>query len=149
MTVLPLLAGVLMTLFAILFVLCSIILILVVLVQKGRGGGLSGALGGGMASGILGSKTGDFLTWATIVLAGVFLLVAIILSKFYKPPVSDYGTGQTQTAPVSAPAGQPAAKAPAIPAEEKNVIPTTPASSGEPKPATGSVDQNSIKPSGS
>ncbi len=150
MTVLPLLsAGLVMTMFAILFVLCSIVLILVVLVQKGRGGGLSGALGGGMASGILGSKTGDFLTWATIVLAGVFLLIAIILSKFYKPPVSNYGAGQTQTAPAASPAGQPSTTAPAIPPEEKNVTPATPASSGESEPASGISDQNNTDSSGS
>jgi preprotein translocase subunit SecG len=64
------------------------------LVQKGKGGGLSGAFGGAMASGILGSKTGDFLTWVTIVLAGVFLFLAVIMAKFYRQEVSDYGVGQ-------------------------------------------------------
>ena len=55
MTAIPLLsAGLVMTMIAVLFVICSVVLILVVLVQKGRGGGLSGALGGAMASGILG-----------------------------------------------------------------------------------------------
>ncbi|MHC4508707.1 MAG: preprotein translocase subunit SecG [Planctomycetota bacterium] len=81
-----------MSLVAVLFVLCCIVLILIILVQKGRGGGLSGAFGGGMASGILGSKTGDFLTWVTIVLAGVFLTLAIFMARFYKPmaPTGDY-----------------------------------------------------------
>ncbi|MHC4104466.1 MAG: preprotein translocase subunit SecG, partial [Planctomycetota bacterium] len=82
---------------------CCVSLILIILIQKGRGGGLSGAFGGAMASGILGSKTGDFLTWVTIVLAGVFLTVAVVMAKFYKPDVSEYGevtpTGQVQ--PVS------------------------------------------------
>jgi preprotein translocase subunit SecG len=83
---------------------------LIVLIQKGKGGGLSGAFGGAMASGILGSKTGDFLTWVTIVLAGVFLFLAVIMAKFYRQEVSGYGvsqpvqqqmpTGQGQTAPV-------------------------------------------------
>ncbi|HQG49487.1 MAG TPA: preprotein translocase subunit SecG, partial [Sedimentisphaerales bacterium] len=73
MNSLPLLAvGVLMTLVAILFVFVCVVMILVVLIQKGRGGGLSGAFGGGMASGLLGSKTGDFLTWVTIGLFVVF-----------------------------------------------------------------------------
>ncbi len=71
---------------AVLFVFCALALILIILVQKGKGGGLSGAFGGGMASGILGSKTGDFLTWVTIVLVGVFLTLAVVMAKFYKPP---------------------------------------------------------------
>jgi preprotein translocase subunit SecG len=83
-----------MNVVAVLFVLCCISLVLIVLVQKGKGGGLSGAFGGAMASGILGSKTGDFLTWVTIVLAGVFLFLAVIMAKFYKQGVSDYGVSQ-------------------------------------------------------
>ena len=74
-----------------LFLVCAVALILVVLIQKGRGGGLSAAFGGGMAGGILGSKTGDFLTWFTIALVGMFLTLAVIMAKFYKPTVSDFG----------------------------------------------------------
>ena len=60
MTVLPILAvGILMNLVAVLFVLVSIVLILVTLLQKGRGGGLTAAFGGGMGGGLLGSKTGQ------------------------------------------------------------------------------------------
>jgi len=73
-----------MKLVAVLFVICSVVLILIVLIQKGRGGGLSAAFGGGMASGILGSKTGDFLTWVTIILVSVFLTLAVLMAKFYK-----------------------------------------------------------------
>jgi len=75
----------LMNVVAVLFVLCCVVLVLLILIQKGRGGGLSGAFGGGMASGILGSKTGDFLTWVTIVTVGVFLTLAVVMGKFYKP----------------------------------------------------------------
>ena len=92
MTVFPLLAvGFLMKAVAALFIICCIALILIILIQKGRGGGLSGAFGGAMASGILGSKTGDFLTWVTIVLVGIFLGLAVIMAKFYKPDVSEFG----------------------------------------------------------
>jgi len=94
MTVFPILAeGFIMTVVGVLFVLCCVALILIVLIQKGRGGGLSAAFGGAMAGGILGSKTGDFLTWVTIVLVSVFLILAIVMAKFYRPaPVSDYDT---------------------------------------------------------
>jgi len=94
MTVFPLLAvGFIMKVAAVSFIICCVALILIILVQKGRGGGLSSAFGGGMAGGILGSKTGDFLTWVTIVLVGVFLTLAVVMGKFYKPDVSDFGQG--------------------------------------------------------
>jgi protein translocase SecG subunit len=85
-----------MNLVAIAFVICAVVLVLIILVQKGKGGGLSAAFGGGAASGILGSKTGDFLTWLTIALAGVFLMLAVAMVKFYKPSISDFGAGQPQ-----------------------------------------------------
>ncbi|MHC4694313.1 MAG: preprotein translocase subunit SecG [Planctomycetota bacterium] len=85
MTFFPLLAFGLMDVVAVIFFICALALILIILVQKGKGGGLSGAFGGGMASGILGSKTGDFLTWVTIVLVGIFLTLAVVVAKYYKP----------------------------------------------------------------
>jgi preprotein translocase subunit SecG len=96
MNVFPLLAaGFIMNVVAVLFVICCVALILIVLIQKGKGGGLSAAFGGGGAGGILGSKTGDFLTWVTIVLAGVFLMLAVVMAKFYRPDVGDRGTDQS------------------------------------------------------
>jgi preprotein translocase subunit SecG len=67
------------------FVICCLALILIILIQKGRGGGLSAAFGGGGGGGVLGSKTGDFLTWVTIGLVAVFLGLAVLLAKYYKP----------------------------------------------------------------
>ena len=88
---------------AVVFVICCVALVLIILIQKGRGGGLSAAFGGGMAGGILGSKTGDFLTWVTIVLVGVFLLLAVVLAKFYVPaPAGEFDTPQqTQQEPTA------------------------------------------------
>ncbi|MHC4192689.1 MAG: preprotein translocase subunit SecG [Planctomycetota bacterium] len=84
-----------MKIVAVLFVITAVVLVLAVLIQKGRGGGLSGAFGGAMASGILGSKTGDFLTWVTIALVALFLTFAVVLAKYYRPTLSDYGGGPT------------------------------------------------------
>ena len=101
MTVFPLLAvSFIMKVVAVLFMICAVALVLIILVQKGRGGGLSAALGGGIASGILGSKTGDFLTWVTIVLVGIFLTLAVVMAKFYKPSISDFGEGAPPAATV-------------------------------------------------
>jgi len=95
MTVFSVLAvGFFMNVVAVFFIICAVVLILTVLIQKGRGGGLGAAFGGGLASGILGSKTGDFLTWVTIAMVGLFLLLAVVMAKFYKPSISDFGAGQ-------------------------------------------------------
>ena len=85
------------------------VLVLTILIPLGRGGVLSAAFGGGMAGGILGSKTGDFLTWVTIVLVGVFLTLAVVMAKFYVPaPAGDFDVSpQTQQEPVASP-DQPA-----------------------------------------
>jgi preprotein translocase subunit SecG len=93
---------------AVLFLLCSVILVLVVLIQKGKGGGLSSAFAGGMAGGILGSKTGDVLTWITIGVVGLFLLTALVLDKWWRPTMSPGAPAQTPAPITSSDTGQPA-----------------------------------------
>ena len=66
-------------LFVLLFIVC-LFLILLVLIQKGRGGGLSNAFGGGGGNTAFGSKTGDVLTWTTSVVFGIFMLLAVALN---------------------------------------------------------------------
>ena len=79
-----------MSVIGLLWVFVAIVLILIVLIQKGRGGGLSSAFGGGgAASSLLGTKTGDFLTWITITLVVMFLLLSIVMAKFYRPQKSE------------------------------------------------------------
>ncbi len=92
-------AGLIMSVLATVFVIGSVALILVVLIQKGKGGGLSGAFAGGMASGILGSKTGDVLTWITISMASLFILVALVLDKWWRPSTS--GPASRTPAPIT------------------------------------------------
>ena len=95
MVAFPLLAaGFLMKVAAVLFLVCSVVLVLIILIQKGKGGGLSGAFGGTAVGNILGAKSKEPLTWITIGLVSVFLLLAVILAKFYRPPVSDFGLDQ-------------------------------------------------------
>ena len=54
------------------------LLMLVILIQRGRGSGLAGAFGGAGGSSAFGAKTGDVLTWITIVVTAVFLLLAVV-----------------------------------------------------------------------
>jgi len=100
---LPLLAKVpfIMNIVMVVWVFVTIALILLILIQKGKGGGLSGAFGGLGAGGLLGTKTGDFLTWVTICFVVAFLGLAVLMVKYYKPSES---TGLDVT-PVTAPLG--------------------------------------------
>ena len=68
-------------------VFCTVclLLVLIVLLQKGRGGGLGGAFGGAGSS-AFGTRTGDMLTWVTIVLTALFLLLAVVSSVVFRPP---------------------------------------------------------------
>jgi len=118
MVALPLLAvGFLMKLVAVAFIFCSVILVLLILLQKGKGGGLGAAFGGGMGGSLLGSKTGDFLTWVTIVLVGLFLVLAVVMGKFYRPTISSYGVetvnSQSQSTGTEMPSGGTGTSGPA------------------------------------
>ena len=73
-------------LFGFLFIFVCLMLIGVVLLQKGKGGGLSSAFGGGAGS-AFGTKTGDVMTWVTIVIVGLFLLLSIGTAVAYRPEV--------------------------------------------------------------
>ncbi len=80
-----------------LFIFLCVGLILIILLQKGKGGGLGAAFGGGGAGSLLGTKTGDFLTWVTISLVVGFLLLAVLMGKFMRPS----GSSSTLSAPVA------------------------------------------------
>lgn len=89
----------------IVFILVSILMILVVLVQKGRGGGLSGAFGagGGGSTTAFGTKTGDVFTTITVILFAVFLLLAIWLNYRYEGTGMRAATQPTIGLPTTAP----------------------------------------------
>jgi len=81
-------ASLIMKFVAVIWFLIAVILVFVVLIQKGKGGGLSGVFGGGMAGSLLGADTKKPMTWFTIGLVSVFLLLAVLMAKFYKPSAS-------------------------------------------------------------
>lgn len=85
-------------LLAIFMIAICVILIGVVLVQRGRGQGLAGAFGGGGGGGAFGAKTGDVFTWITIVIAVLFLLVNV---------AGNFVLDQTPAAPGVASATEP------------------------------------------
>ncbi len=86
----------------------SILLIIVVLMQNSKGGGLAGTFGGGNFGTVFGvRRTADFLTRATTILATAFLVLTLIINVFFLP-----GKGQSASDSViqrgqgPAPAGQ-------------------------------------------
>jgi len=74
------------------FLFVSLTMIMIVLIQKPQGGGLSGAFGsssdGGAGQTAFGAKTGDVLTTMTIAIFLVFLLSAAGLNYLIRPPAS-------------------------------------------------------------
>ncbi|MBI1189716.1 MAG: preprotein translocase subunit SecG [Tepidisphaera sp.] len=109
-------------LMTLLFVVVSVILVLTVLIQKPQGGGLSGAFGSGAGSGqtAFGTKTGDALTVATIIIFAVYLLLGVVLVFAYRPHAAGVVTPASGTP--TAPAGG-------------STAPATSEKSGEAKPA--------------
>ncbi len=59
----------------------SVLLMFIVLIQRGKGGGLAGAFGGAGGSSPFGSRAGDAFTKITLYLAAVWVLVIMIHVK--------------------------------------------------------------------
>jgi preprotein translocase subunit SecG len=83
LTLTPLFAapGFLVGLLNVFLFLVSLFLILVVLIQRGKGGGLAGAFGGVGGSSAFGSRAGDAFTRFTIIVATIWVLLIMILVK--------------------------------------------------------------------
>jgi preprotein translocase subunit SecG len=63
----------------------GIFLIGLVLIQRGKGGGLAGAFGGAGGSSAFGSRAGDTFTKVTIYVAAVWILLIMFLIKMTQP----------------------------------------------------------------
>ena len=86
------------------FVIASLLMILIVLVQRPQGGGLSDAFGAGGGGGgtAFGAKTGDALTTGTIGIFVLFLALAIALNFMLRPASLDDAPTNVATTPVGA-----------------------------------------------
>ena len=68
--------GILANTLQVLLLFSGIFLMIVILLQRGRGGGLAGAFGGAGGQSAFGTKAGDVFTWITVVTATVWVLLA-------------------------------------------------------------------------
>ena len=123
-------------LIATLYVLTCFLLILVVLLQQGKGGDIANAFGGGASQAAFGARSGaTVLSRATTVLAALFVVGAIVLGIMgQRGPGSVLG-GRTQS---GAPA--PSATTTPAPAPKPGSTPVpvspAPAAPATPAPAT-------------
>lgn len=96
-------------------VLCCLLLMLIILIQPGKSGGISAALGGAGAQQVFGGRgAGNFLTRGTWIIAGTFFATSITLA-YLSSSVGDtleQRAKKTEHAPAGAqpqkPAGKPA-----------------------------------------
>lgn len=70
----------------------GLLLMLIVLIQRGKGGGLAGALGGAGGSSPFGSRAADAFVKITLYLAAVWVLVIMIHVKVVKSDITATST---------------------------------------------------------
>lgn len=84
---------------SIIFAFTSIVLIFIILLQRGRGGGLAGAFGASGGQSAFGTKAGDVFTKITIGIAFVWVIMAAATgfamraenSNKFEPKIQDVG----------------------------------------------------------
>ena len=104
-------------LFMIPLCLLSVFLILVILVQRGRGGGLTGALGGMGGQSAFGTKAGDLFTRITIGVAFLWVLLSMLSLRVLNHRAQTAGLSTTRTPAVVAPLA-PGKGVPTLPGKE-------------------------------
>ena len=90
-------------------IIVSILLIVAVLMQNSKGGGLAGAFGGGQVGAMFGvRRTADFLSKTTSILAIVFVALCLVINLFVlggsteaRKSVIQSGTPTSVPAPVA------------------------------------------------
>ena len=85
----------------------AVFLIVLVLIQRGKGGGLAGAFGGMGGQSAFGTKAGDLFTKITIGVAAFWILLCIITVRYFGATRNliedDLGAKGTDKGGVSAP----------------------------------------------
>ena len=119
-------------------VLVSILLILVVLMQSSKGGGLAGTFGGGQMGMVFGvRRTADFLTRGTQILAASFIVLSLVINIFFLPRPTESTESVIQRGSTQQGTVQPTLPPETIPPQEApQTAPGSPATTPS-APATG------------
>ena len=116
---------------AVLHVLIALGLILVVLLQSGKGADIGAAFGGGSSQTVFGGRgAATFLSKVTTVLAVLFMVMSIVLT------VHASRQGTTSVIPEDRPSPQSSTPAPSGPAPQQSQAPATPTSQQSQAPAS-------------
>ena len=83
--------------------LISVFIVLIILLQRGRGGGLTGALGGAGGASAFGVKAGDIFTRITAVSVLLWIVLCAVTCYWYLPEKLDIAT--TPSSSSSGPSG--------------------------------------------
>ncbi len=122
----------------IIFVIVCFLMTLLILIQKPKGGGLTGAFGGGggSAQSAFGSKTGDVLTYATIGFFLAFMFLAMGMQWGIKAvDTTDPGLSTAPIAPQTPGNSQDAAVATRPATQPTTSLPSDTSSSNSPQPS--------------
>ena len=106
-----------------LLIVLAMFLIVLILIQRGKGGGLAGALGGMGGQSAFGTKAGDLFMWITVGTVGVWLLLCVLTALWFKGERDPFenaagGARQESTDDGSGPAAPADGDAPAAPAAD-------------------------------
>ena len=88
----------------------SVLLIIAVLMQSSKGGGLAGSFGGASMGTVFGvRRTADFLSKSTWTLSGIFIGLCLIINIFFLPGAKAGGESAIQrgVSPTSVPRAEP------------------------------------------
>ncbi len=135
--------GILLGFLTAILVFVSLFLILVVLAQKSKDGGMGAALGGGAAEAAFGAETNTVLSKSTIYSAIIFFVLALVLylGRIYERAHASAAAGNalpTIAAPVT-PITAPPAKGPSAATTAPSVPTTGSPAVSPPVPATTST----------
>lgn len=125
----------------ILLFLTAVFLILLVLIQRGRGGGLAGAFGGLGGQSAFGTKAGDLFTRITIGVAAFWILLCALSVKLLSDNDAgrlDQSLGQKAALPIDSgvPGAASGKTAPATGSAAGKAAPAKSPATGESPPAT-------------
>ncbi len=142
----------LINLFLALFVLCALLMVLVILMQRPKSEGLGAAFGGAVTENIFGAQTTNVLVKFTTWLAGIFFGLTLVLSILYAHrSTADSAFRRELMKAQSAPQASPVSTAAKPPAGSPATAPvqSSPAASEPPASTAGASPVNSVPPAAS